>query len=519
MSISIRITAKFKGEINGRLLLFIDRPGEHEEEMLYKRSGFGMKGCPVFGVTFYGLKSGDLIELDEQKDKIFGSHFPYKAIPKEKLEVQAFFIRYEKYERRDGHTLWGMKDYGGGGNFAENPYNLYSDVKLVDLAKKDVVLKLDKQIEPTYKLKGRQVYQQGNYRNHGLVKYFKMKSDLLSDFWGEDIYMGANILLPKNYDRNKKYPMIYCLGHFPGKTAPFRYGIELREREKGFTEYWNSGKAPEVICVNFRHANMFYDDSYLVNSENLGPWGDAFVKEIIPAIEEKYGGIGVPEGRILTGGSTGGWIAVALQLFYPDFFGGSWPGFADSLDFHGYQLADLYNDANVYKSENGWYSIERPGARDVKGNVLWTMRDEHYYELAIGGDLAHGMGQYGIYQAVFSPCGEDGYPLNAYDPISGEINKDVVAYWHDHYDLTAYLEEHHKELVPKIKGKFHLRAGDMDNFYLNLGHYAFTDVLKKYRCGGYSVTFPRIGHDGNITIIEMMEEMRKHLDKVLYKKK
>ena len=96
MSISIRITAKFKSEINGRLLLFIDRPGEHEEEMLYKRSGFGMKGCPVFGVTFYGLESGDLIELDEQKDKIFGSHFPYEAIPKEKLEVQAFFIRYEK---------------------------------------------------------------------------------------------------------------------------------------------------------------------------------------------------------------------------------------------------------------------------------------------------------------------------------------------------------------------------------------------------------------------------------------
>ena len=91
MSISIRITAKFKGEINGRLLLFIDRPGEHEEEMLYKRSGFGMKGCPVFGVTFYGLKSGDLIELDEQKDKIFGSHFPYEAIPKEKLEESRFY--------------------------------------------------------------------------------------------------------------------------------------------------------------------------------------------------------------------------------------------------------------------------------------------------------------------------------------------------------------------------------------------------------------------------------------------
>ena len=123
-----------------------------------------------------------------------------------------------------------------------------------------------------------------------------------------------------------------------------------------------------------------------------------------------------------------------------------------------------------------------------------------------------------ISPTAWAPCGEDGYPLNAYDPVSGKIDKGVVDYWANHYDLTAYLEENHKELLPKIRGKFHLRAGDMDNFYLNLGHYAFTEVLKKYRCGGYSYTFPRVGHDGNITIIEMMEEMRKYLEKTLNRK-
>ncbi|MBP5278889.1 MAG: hypothetical protein J6Z03_00260, partial [Erysipelotrichaceae bacterium] len=248
MSIKIRIASKFKEELNGRLLLFIDRPGQHLEEMLYKRNGFGEERSPVFGVTFYGLKGGDEIDLDLVKDRIFGSPIQFDEIPKERLQFQAFFMRWHKYVRKDGHEIWGMADYGGGGNYALNPFNLYSDVKTVDYGKKDVNLLIDHEILPEYELKKGQVYQQGNYRNHGKVRYFKMRSELLSDFWGEDIYMGANILLPANYDKNKKYPVILCMGHFPGRTAPFRYQIELRDREKGFTEYWDSGKAPEVIC-------------------------------------------------------------------------------------------------------------------------------------------------------------------------------------------------------------------------------------------------------------------------------
>ncbi len=512
MSIIVRVSPEFKGELNGRLLVFVDRMENSEEPLLYKRSGFGMDGSPVFGVTFYGLEGGDEIDFSAQKDKIIGSPFPFEKIPHEKLSFQAFFIRYHKYKRSDGTVIWGMKDYGGGGYFAENPFNLYSDVVTARYGRKDIVLTLDKEILPGYELKEGEVYDQGNYEDHGLVRYFKMKSRRLSRFWGEDVYLGANILLPADYDPSKKYPLILCQGHFPGATAPFRYDVELRDREKGLTEYWNSGKAPKVICVNFRDANMFYDDSYMVNSANLGPYGDAFVKELVPAIEKKYGGLGTPEGRILIGGSTGGWISAALQLFYPDFFGGTWPGFADGLDFHDYQLVDLYNDDNVFEVNYSWRKAERPGCRDTRGNVRWTNREEHTHELAIGGDFAHGMGQYGIYQAVFSPMGRDGYPVPAYDFTTGEINREIVRYWGKHYDLAAYLERHHRRLIPRIKGKFHLRAGDMDNFYLNLGHWDFTAVLEKYGAGGYSVTFPRVGHDGNITIIEMLEEMRDYLE-------
>ena len=514
MTTTIRIRKTLKGELNGRLLLFVDEVDrESEERNLYKRRG--LDGAAVFGVTFYGLHAGDEIVLEQQKEHIFGFPFDFEEIPHRKLQVQAFFIRYHRYERGDGHIIYGMADNGGGGNYAETPFNLYSTVQTVDYGSQDIYLDLKYEIKPERKLKEGEVLSQNNYEDHGKMRYFKIRSKLLSDFWGEDTYMGANVLLPAGYDPDKKYPVLYWQGHWPKDVAPFRYGVELKEAEQGVTEYWDSGKAPKMIAVNIRDANMYYDDSYRVNSANLGPYGDALTKEFIPAIEKEFGGIGTPESRLLAGGSTGGWESMALQLFYPDFFGGSWPACCDGMDFHAFQLIDMYNDENVYEIKHNWRKAERPGMRDVKGNVIWTMREENYYEMAIGGDLAHGLGQMGIFQACYSPCGEDGYPVYSYDPLTGKINPEVVKYWEENYDLGAYLERNHEWLMPKIRGKIHLRDGDMDNFYLNGGHYILTDILEKYDYQGYSYTFPRRGHEFCMTMIELLEEMGEYLNKNL----
>ncbi|MBR0138004.1 MAG: hypothetical protein IJM15_06300 [Erysipelotrichaceae bacterium] len=511
MSIKVRIRKTLKGELNGRLLLFFERPEtESEFRNLYERAG--LDGPAVFGVTFYGLSAGDEIVFDDQKDHIFGYPIQFDEIPHEKLKVQAFFIRYHRYERKDGHVIYGMQDNGGGGFFNRTPFNLYSKVYDIDYGNEDLEIDLKYELKPERKLKEGEVLSQNNYDDKENIKYFKMKSELLSDFWGEDTYIGANILLPKGYDPKKKYPVLYWQGHWPGDTPPFRYGVERRESEQGVTEYWDSGKAPKFIAVNFRDANMYYDDSYRVNSANLGPYGDALTQEIIPAIEKQFGGLGTPESRMLGGGSTGGWESMALQLFYPDFFGGAWPACCDGMDFHAFQLIDMYNEDNVYEFKHNWRSVERPGCRDIKGNVIWTMRQENYYELAVGGDLAHGLGQFTIFQACYSPCGEDGYPVNSYDPVTGKINPEVVEYWNQHYDLGAYVERNHEWLIPKIQGKLHLRDGDMDNFYLNGGHYILTDILEKYDYQGYSLTFPRKGHEFCMTMIELIDEMGEYLN-------
>ncbi len=514
MSTTIRIRKTLKGELNGRLLFFVDRAdAESDFRNLYQRSG--VNGAPVFGLTFYGLKGGDEIVLEENLDRIQGFPFGFEDIPKGKLQVQAFFIRYHKFVRGDGHVIYGMQDLGGGGHYAYNPYNLYSKVQTVDYGNEDIYLDMKYEIKPERELKEGEVLAQNNYDDEGLMRYFKFRSPMLSEFWGEDIYIGANVLLPPNYDPKKKYPVLYWQGHWPAGRAPFRYRMGDPEREQRITEYWDLGYAPEMIAVNIRDANMYYDDSYRVNSANLGPWGDALTREFIPALEKEFGGLGTPESRLLAGGSTGGWESMALQLFYPDFFGGSWPACCDGMDFHAFQLVDMYEEDNVYEMQHNWRSVERPGMRDIKGNVIWTMREENYYELAIGGDLAHGLGQFTVFQACYSPCGEDGYPVNSYDPITGKINKEVVEYWNQHYDLGAYIERNHEWLMPKIRGKLHLRDGDMDNFYLNGGHYILTDILEKYDFQGYSLTFPRKGHEFCMTMIEMLEEMGEYLNKTL----
>ena len=60
------------------------------------------------------------------------------------------------------------------------------------------------------------------------------------------------------------------------------------------------------------------DDSYAVNSESMGPWGDAIMYELLPYIESTFRGIGEGWARFCYGGSTGGWESLAVQLKYPD---------------------------------------------------------------------------------------------------------------------------------------------------------------------------------------------------------
>ena len=231
------------------------------------------------------------------------------------------------------------------------------------------------------------------------------------------------------------------------------------------------------MAITIQHANPYYDDSYAVNSENLGPYGDAITYELIPYIEKQFRGIGEGWARFLYGGSTGGWEALAAQVFYPDEYNACYAACPDPIDFRAYLLVDLYKDKNAYYLEGDFKKTLRPGRRDYLGQVSTTLRDMNLRELALGSNSRSG-DQFDIWEAVYSPVGDNGYPKRIWDKKTGEINPKVAEYWKENYDLAYILKRDWKTLGPKLKGKIHIYCGDMDNYYLNNAVYLAEEILK-----------------------------------------
>jgi hypothetical protein len=266
----------------------------------------------------------------------------------------------------------------------------------------------------------------------------------------------------------------------PDSSERFRisgYNLIQQEGANQLFKDWTSADFPRFIVIEIRHANPYYDDSYAVNSANLGPYGDAIMYELIPYVEKTFRGIGEGWARFTYGGSTGGWEALAAQVFYPDEFNGCFAACPDPVDFRAYTVVNVYDHNNAYYYDSPWKKTPRPGKRNYLGEVLCTLEEANRMELVLGTKGRSGE-QWDIWQAVFSPVGADGYPKPIWDKLTGEIDHEVAAYWKEHYDLNHILQRDWKTLGPKLVGKIHVYCGDMDNFYLNNAVYLLEDFLK-----------------------------------------
>jgi hypothetical protein len=139
------------------------------------------------------------------------------------------------------------------------------------------------------------------------IKHFKIRSELLSKFWGRPMELGACVLLPEGFDEHPdlRYPLCVFHGHFPYTFDGFRetppdpdlkpdyskrfkltgYNRIQQQAAYDFYKTWTSPDFPRLVIVEIQHANPYYDDSYAVNSANVGPYGDAIMRELIPEIE------------------------------------------------------------------------------------------------------------------------------------------------------------------------------------------------------------------------------------------
>jgi len=447
----------------------------------------GLNTQLIYGVDVNGWQSGKEIEIDAN---VFG--FPIMStdqIPEGKYYIQALLNRYETFNLATGQTVKLPPDKGEGQQWNKKPGNYFSESVEIDLVEGETYhLTLNQEIPPVDPPKDTKY-----------IKHVKMKSELLSRFWGRDMYLGANVLLPFGFDDHPEahYPLMIFHGHFPYTFGGFseqppdsnitpdyseRFNIEgynqiVQQEAYNFYQKWISRNFPRYIVIEIQHANPYYDDSYAVNSANIGPYGDAITYELIPFIEQKFRGIGEPWSRFLYGGSTGGWEALAAQVFYPNEYNGCFAACPDPIDFQAYCLINIYEDQNAYYYSSDFKEMQIPGQRNYLGQISSTVRDQNWLELVLGAKSRSG-GQWDIWEAVYSPMEDDGYPKRLWDKLTGEIDHDVAKYWQDNYDLRHILERDWDKLGPDLEGKIHIYCGDMDSYYLNNAVYLMEDFLE-----------------------------------------
>lgn len=475
--------------IDGRLLLMLsaDTAGEPR----FQVSG-SVATAQVFGVDVEGWRPGETRYVDATA---FG--YPLRSLSQVKAgtyRVQALVNRYETFTRSDGHTVKLPPDKWEGQQWASKPGNLYSRpvAMVVDPSKAGTPrVFLDQEIPPVADFARRETQY---------VKYVRIRSELLSRFWGRDMFLGAWVLLPWGFAEHPdaRYPLVINHGHFPSSLGNWRetppdpnlrpdyserfslagYNRIQQQHAWQFHQDWTGKGFPRMLLVEIQHATPFYDDSYAVNSANNGPYGDAIMRELVPEIERRFRGIGAGWARFTYGGSTGGWEAMAVQMFYPDDFNGAWIACPDPIDFRAYTVVNIYEDANAYYREGPFLRVPRPGLRNWLGHVQATAEQLNHRELALGTKSRSG-DQWDVWESVYSPVGADGYPRPIWDKLTGVIDKSVAAHWREHYDLSYILKRDWKTLGPKVRGKMRIYVGDMDNYYLNNAVYLVEQDVRK----------------------------------------
>jgi len=489
---SLRIAVAFPKErsaapLDGRLLLLVSTDSSAEPR---RQISDGPETQLVFGTDVEGWAPGVDTWVDA---KAFG--YPIRSLsslPPGRYWVQALLNRYQTYRRADGRVVKLPPDRGEGQQWNAKPGNLYSRPRWMQLDSRLRILNriaLDQEIPPI-----------PDPPETKYVKHIRLQSKLLTAFWGTPTFLGAHILLPEGYDSHPqaRYPLVINHGHFPADIDGFRpeppdpnlkpdysarfsllgYNRIQQEHAHQFYKDWTGPGFPRVLLVEIQHPTPFYDDSYAVNSANNGPYGDAIMRELVPEIERRFRGIGQGYARFTYGGSTGGWEAMAVQMFYPDDFNGAWIACPDPIDFRQYTNFNLYQEKNAYFLDSRWKRTPRPAHRNYLGQVQTTVEEANHRELALGTRGRSG-DQWDIWQAVYSPVGADGYPKPIWDKVTGEIDHSVAEYWREHYDLSHILRRDWATLGPKVRGKLKIYVGDMDNYYLNNAVYLVEDFLKQ----------------------------------------
>ena len=418
----------------GRLLVAMAPAGPRAVEPRFLIGRTGSRAVPTIGVDAPPLAPGDRVTLGAA-----AAAFPLETLrdlPAGEYRVQAVLATNRDIRRVDAAG------------------NLYGDVRQVALDPNQpapVELRLTRRIPDE---------QPPDETAH--LRFVRIRSERLSAFHGRRIDLRAGVILPPGHDEDeaRRYPLRVRIGGYGARYTGVR---RMMRPGSPFRTAWLDPDAPRFVLLHLDGAGP-HGDPYQVDSANNGPYGAAVTEELIPYVEERFRAGGSPGARVLDGGSTGGWVALALQIFYPDFFGGAWASCPDSVDFRSFQLLDIYRGGNAYVDRDG---RELPSARSLDGSMRFSMRHELRMENLLGaGDSWTLSGrQWGAWNATYGPRGGDGRPAPLWDPVSGAIDTAVTAHW-ERYDLRLVLERAWDTLAPKLRGRLNVWVGEMDDYFL-----------------------------------------------------
>lgn len=294
------------------------------------------------------------------------------------------------------------------------------------------------------------------------VKLLRVRSGLLSEFHGREVFLQAAVTLPASYSTHpdRRYPTVFVIPGFGGTHHDALSG----------------GPSPPEPTTGVEFLRVLINPScplghhVCADSDNNGPVNRALREELIPAFDRAYRSIARPGARFLTGHSSGGWSSLWMQITAPDEFGGVWSTAPDPVDLRDFQRIDVYRSGeNMYVDRWGQ---RRPIARVGGRAALW------YEDFAWMEHVAGYGGQLHSFEAVFSERGPDGKPRLLWDRLTGEIDPAVGQTW-KRYDIRLVLEQNWEILGPKLSGKLHVFMGSEDTFYLD----GATQLLKESLAG------------------------------------
>jgi hypothetical protein len=507
-SFSVSFPGRLSGQpLDGRLLLVLSTDPSDEPRNQIDDSP---RSQIVFGVTVDGWQP-DHPQLVDNTARGYPIR-SLKDVPPGDYFVQAVLNKYETFHRADGKTIKLHMDQGEGQHWNSSPGNLYS---------KPVKIHVGAETENYPIVLGEVIPPIVTPADTKYVRHIRVQSQVLTKFWGRPMFVSAIVLVPEGFDDhpNAHFPLMIFHDHFVTDFDDFRtippdpnlkpdyserfhlagYNRIQQDEAYKFYQRWISPGFPRVLIVKIQHANPYYDDSYAVNSANVGPYGDAIENELIPAIEKQFRAIGQGWARFVYGGSTGGWEALAVQVLYPDHYNGAFAACPDPIDFHAFTNIDLYDDDNAFYLTGAHKRVAQPAMRDYLGHTFITTEEINAYELALG-DRGRSGEQFDIWQAVYGPVGDDGYPQPIFDKVTGKIDHSVAEYWRQHFDLEAILERDWSKLGPKLEGKIHIYVGSDDTYFLNDAVYRMQDFLdstKNPPYGGEVAYGPRAEHCWN----------------------